>query len=549
MIQFFTPLHGDIDQSTPLRAEMMALLGSLRLVLKLSKRHKLPKDCIRIYTDCKNAILPAIKKYQLTARDIFADDSDVKAELRSTYKQISKFATIHHVKSHQSRRVKFENLSPAGKMNEYMHVLAHSIHDEPKPPTYHDIPDFISSISTIPNTTPTPQPIQHQQIIPHLPKAWASFSHPFERITSDCPNSFSKYATGHMVESKISSSFCLTPSQMHRIEWRNFRQVLQSHKKHKRTKIVKMIHNHWPTNHREFKWNRSTTDKCPLCKMKIETRDHIFQCQSAEASTIRKPLIDGIRTFLAPTTSPIFALNIHRILIQYTKGYDTPQVTTHTTDTPHEVKFKNVINEIIANGPQNLLRGLLPTSLLTCQEQYSTSYNTTCKNVQAWTRTFINCLHNIGINLWKNRCEVNAKTNKTQQEQIARIQAHVLLSSIRQRPDRLPAANRNLMNRKRRFFLKSSLRQISAWVGRVKTALAVKIRIDNKGKRDLRRFLYRKITPIDPQKECPDYDSDDTENWIEKYPDENPDFDTWDKIALTSILDRNENIFPLRSSK
>ena len=97
--------------------------------------------------------------------------------------------------------------------------------------------------------------------------------------------------------------------------------------------------------------------------------------------------------------------------------------------------------------------------------------------------------------------------------------------------------------------MKSSLRQISAWVGRVKTALTVKIRIDNKGKRDLRRFVYWKITPIDPQKEYPDYDSDDMENWIEKYPDENPDFDTWDKIALTSILNRNENVFPLRSSK
>ena len=164
--------------------------------------------------------------------------------------------------------------------------------------------------------------------------------------------------------------------------------------------------------------------------------------------------------------------------------------------------------------------------LLSCQEQYSTTYNTTCKNVQAWARAFINCLHNIGINLWKNRCDVNAKTNKAQQEQIVRIQAHALLSSIRQRPDRLPAANRNLMNRKRRFLLKSSLRQISAWVGHVKTALTVKIRIGNKGKRDLRRFLYRKIEPINPQKEYPDYDSGDTENWIEKYPDENPDFDT-----------------------
>ena len=143
---------------------------------------------------------------------------------------------------------------------------------------------------------------------------------------------------------------------------------------------------------------------------------------------------------------------------------------------------------------------------------------------------------------------MNAKTNKAQQDQIARIQAHALLTSIQQRPDILPTANQNLMNIKRRFFFKSSLRQISTWAGRVKTALTVKIRIGNKGKRDLRCFLYRKTTPINLQKEYPDYDSDDTENWIEKYPDENPEFDTWDTIAMASILDRNENIL-LRSSK
>ena len=89
-----------------------------------------------------------------------------------------------------------------------------------------------------------------------------------------------------------------------------------------------------------------------LRKMRVETRDYVFQCQIAEATTIRKPLIDGIKTFLSPTTSPIFALNIHRILIQYTKGYKIPPVNTHPTDTPYEIRFKNIINEIIAKGPQ-----------------------------------------------------------------------------------------------------------------------------------------------------------------------------------------------------
>ena len=122
--------------------------------------------------------------------------------------------------------------------------------------------------------------------------------------------------------------------------------------------------------------------------------------------------------------------------------------------------------------------------------------------------------------------------------------AHALLTSIQQQPDRLPAANRNLMNRKKRFFIKSTLRQISAWVGRVRTAIKVKERIDNKGKRDLRKFFYHKIPPINLQKDFPDYDSDATEHWIEMYPDEDPDFDTWDSIALASVDAGNEKFFP-----
>ena len=117
MIQYFAPIHEHIDQVTPLRAEMMALLGALRLVLHLTKKHKLPKDCLKIYTDCKNAILPAKKMYQIIALDIFSDDADVKAELRSTYKKVNSYASIQYVKSHQDTKTNIKNLSSTGKLN------------------------------------------------------------------------------------------------------------------------------------------------------------------------------------------------------------------------------------------------------------------------------------------------------------------------------------------------------------------------------------------------------------------------------------------------
>ena len=308
------PVHGDINQVTLLQAEMMALLGALQLVLQISKKHKLPKDCLKIYTDCKNAIFPAKKMYQITARNIFSDDADVKAELSSTYKKVQKFVSILHVKSHQTTKPNFTtchrrvnlihtflvidkilfNVAPQGT---YIYNLAHSIHEPSPPPKFHIIPPYLTIMTNFPNTDTTiASPPHHLQMIPHLPNAWATFYHPSERITSDCPNSFSKYTCDHIAESKISSSFCLNKSQMQIIEWRNFRKVLESHK---RRKLIKMIHNHWPTNHREYEWDRSTTNKCQLCKQHVKTWDHVFQCQETSIYTIRKLLIDGIQTFLS----------------------------------------------------------------------------------------------------------------------------------------------------------------------------------------------------------------------------------------------------------
>ena len=92
LLRFLAPLHGDCDQSSPLRVELYALLGALKMTLAIvSAIPNTQKASIKIYSDCQNAINPTIKSYQIVVKSIFANDSDVKAESRSTYKQISKY--------------------------------------------------------------------------------------------------------------------------------------------------------------------------------------------------------------------------------------------------------------------------------------------------------------------------------------------------------------------------------------------------------------------------------------------------------------------------
>ena len=82
LISFLAPLHGDFDQSTPLQSELYDLLGALRLANDICINLKnLPADSIKIYPDCQNAINPAKKNHQIAVKSIFADDSDIKAEV------------------------------------------------------------------------------------------------------------------------------------------------------------------------------------------------------------------------------------------------------------------------------------------------------------------------------------------------------------------------------------------------------------------------------------------------------------------------------------
>ena len=174
LLRLLAPLHGDYDQSSPLRAELYALLGALKLTRAVVRAiPNTPKASIKIYSDCQNAINPTIKPYQIAAKSKFANDSDVKAELRTTYKQISKYSSVQDVKSHQRGKYKFVNLSLAAKLNTYMHGHATSYHNRTSTWRVHDIPGFLKVMSSTPDTDPLPKstPIPHSRMIPHLPKS------------------------------------------------------------------------------------------------------------------------------------------------------------------------------------------------------------------------------------------------------------------------------------------------------------------------------------------------------------------------------------------
>ena len=151
---------------------------------------------------------------------------------------------------------------------------------------------------------------------------------------------------------------------------------------------------------------------------------------------------------------------------------------------------------------------------------------------------------NFSVNIWKIRSTIYHNTQIPPTELNIRQEAYTLLLNLKSSPTTLPAANRNLLNRNRRFFLKSTVRQIHAWVGRVNTAVLIKKRIDEKGKRDIRKFCYRIFAPINFHYDFPDYDTDATENFPTHYPDEDPVLDIWGTNKNLSVLNETQNSLP-----
>ena len=135
-----------------------------------------------------------------------------------------------------------------------------------------------------------------------------------------------------------------------------------------------------------------------------------------------------------------------------------------------------------------MLKGLIPSCLITTQREYADEFDSGIKNISIWAQLIISALMNFSVNIWKFRSAIYHNTHVPQTELNIRQEAYNLLLNLKSSPATLPAANRNLLNRNTRFFFKSAVRQIHAWVGRVNTTVMIKKRIDEKGKRDIRKF-------------------------------------------------------------
>ena len=91
----------------------------------------------------------------------------------------------------------------------------------------------------------------------------------------------------------------------------------------------------------------------------------------------------------------------------------------------------------------------------------------------------------------------------------------------------LPIKFRNLLERDRIYFRRARIGALKSWIRRINLAVP-EISKKNKNE-DIRRWFPPKQRNK-VENDDSSLDSDDTANWVRMYPDEDPNYDTWDLI-------------------
>ena len=469
LISSHAPIHGDSDQIHSTRGEMFGVLGCIRQIQYITKKFKYkPKQKIPIYTDSSSTIQIVQTPYYLSFKSTFDDDVDIKTELRTNFKRMQKYVSLHHVKAHQDDKIPFHNLSLAAKLN-------------------------VTTDEQAKSALTKPTKIKHRRFIPHLPLQKISLKTKYDRITNDIGSNINRYKIGHESEKWLKKRWNINEETMKLINWSDLKYVLKNSKFYQKTQYVKIIHKMWATNKRQFEWKQSDSPKCPFCKTEDESRLHLFTCKNIVAKSFRNLELAKIRKELRRIqTAPMLTNHIIRALHQFHNNYPVSMLQPKQGHDPTESQHMHLINEQFKLGIDNLLSGALTTYLSSIQQHHISSYNVgKFTSIRTWNRKVIRLLLDHANALWQYRSKILHDEDLLTREATLRNQAIEILNEYRQTPQKIAFEQRELLNRTVSYLKKTHLRNVRSWLNRINIAIETEANRVKNGRTDIRRWLEK----------------------------------------------------------
>ena len=457
------PVHGDLEQITSTRCELMGILACLEYLRYISSKYTFhSKHFILLIADNSSAISAPRKNYS-SIKHTFSPDMDIILHIQSLLKILPFTIKFNHIKGHQDKHKQYADLSTLAKLNVKMDKKAK---------------EFFSS----PNDTP-----QYSTHYPSLPGEAVSISDPHSRIVKNFGSNLRRHAIGNLAENHLAKALNIPQYRLSLLDWSNFAKSHSSQTKTIKSFITKSIYKHLPTCSRQKRWKQIQSSLCPLCSQQEESPNHLFQCTAPCITSYRRKHIKAIRDELTSVgTDPYIQRHLMRMILQFTNGFTVSPIL-HCSDNPESVL---ALNEQLKVGIDNFMRGVVVWRLGYAQEKFFRSNGNFKSKGDTWSKNLISFMFKTSHSIWTERCTKIAETTDATYEQGIRNQCQSLLIQLSKHPHRLPVDSRHLLKRKPVFTKTSTLRALQSWAQRVQLGIAQAQSGQKRSVSDIRNWFH-----------------------------------------------------------
>ena len=462
------PVHGDLDQITSTRCELMGILACLEYLNYLTSKYTFhKKHFILLIADNSSAISAPLKNHT-SIKYTFSPDMDIILHIKYLLQQLPFRIKFNHIKGHQDKFKPYDDLSTLAKLNVKMDTKAK---------------EFFTS----PQDTP-----KYSTTYPSLPGEAVSISDPHSRIVKNFSYNIRRHAIGYKAEKHLAKALNIPQYRLSLLDWKNFSSAHSRQPRNIKTFVTKSIYKHLPTCTRQKRWKQIESDLCTLCSEHEESPNHLFQCSAPCIQSYRRKQIKALRDELTSLgTDPYLQRHLMRMILQFTNGFEVTPIL-HCTENPESVL---ALNEQVKIGIDNFLRGTIVWRLGCAQEAFFRSQGNYKSTGDTWAKKLISYLFRTSHMIWTERCtQVAALTDSTFEHQ-TRNQCQTLLIQLSHNPQRLPVDSRHLLKRKPHFTKTSTLRALQSWAQRVQFGLSQANSGQKRSVSDIRNWFQQLQVP------------------------------------------------------
>ena len=428
-------VNGIGSEQSSTRAELFGIMASVSLVEYVTKKYNLSSGSVDIYTDSKVSISKISTKRQVSTKDVCKLDNDIAFEVQSRIKKSPIRIKVLYVKGHQDEQDDYETLPLEARLNCDMdHKIGEYLDHHPTQNIkYPKLPaqQYIVSI----RGELTPNFIHTKLIASYNDEAW---------------------------KTHVTKRLGIPPQMIKKADWMPIGKLLSN--SGTRGTYVKNLHHELNLMPRCKQWKTATSGKCPLCKKKNETWDHVLRCKNEHSIRTRKESIDQVRTCLIKLNTHPAITNLFLSILERWILKKAPKYTSINNPDSIELGLGAVFESQQKIGWNAFVQGIISQEWGQLQQQYVQEQKLGDKyNGQRWRNKIVQTLFEWNRKMWKNRCEIVQIKDQDTLEQRKRMQLQNLHQRLQKKPWKLKHTSRHLLDRNDIFFQKANIIALDVW--------------------------------------------------------------------------------------